>query len=223
MADAGNTRVNMSWAAFVIVALLLVFDVGAGFARGRPNIVTWEDLVFVALLAGLSGVAVKLSKDGLQVNEPQAAEHLEKAEEKRQRKITPKTAKERVRRARAPKEMRLLWVDDNPDNNVQETLMLEKLGFRITHTTSTESGLDYLASIPYDLVITDLTRQDNPRAGLELLSQIPKVGNVARTIVYAGQKDDRAKEAMDLGAVAVTTQPQELLEAIAGTVLKQAA
>jgi PleD family two-component response regulator len=53
---------------------------------------------------------------------------------------------------------RVLWVDDNPDNNFYETVALERLGRFVTKTTSTSAALRYLAELPFSLVITDVGR-----------------------------------------------------------------
>jgi len=124
------------------------------------------------------------------------------------------SARARLEAVQTVRAGKALWVDDHPDNNVEETLMLTGLGFAITQTTSTDAALRYLRQTPYELLITDLGRSGNPDAGLDLLAQLPPNCAGVPTIVYTMQPGERASRAIELGAAAVTETPGELLEAV---------
>ena len=70
----------------------------------------------------------------------------------------------------------ILWVDDNPLNNVYEESVFKQLGATIKQATSTGQALHDLVSAPYDLIISDIHRNENgrsnPAAGYELLDEI---------------------------------------------------
>jgi CheY-like chemotaxis protein len=70
----------------------------------------------------------------------------------------------------------ILWVDDNPLNNVYEESVFRQLGATVMQATSTEQALHYLVSNTYDLIISDIHRvengRSNPSAGYELLDEI---------------------------------------------------
>jgi hypothetical protein len=49
---------------------------------------------------------------------------------------------------------RVLWVDDQPDNNPYETIALEKPGKFVTEATSTEAALHFLDRTDFTVLIT---------------------------------------------------------------------
>lgn len=68
----------------------------------------------------------------------------------------------------------ILWVDDNPDNNVYESNLLKRLGAKVELSTSTAEAKQILARQAFDCVITDISRTEggkvNARAGYELIA-----------------------------------------------------
>lgn len=79
---------------------------------------------------------------------------------------------------------RILWVDDQPDNNLLETVALESLGRFVTHATSTRAGLRYLAELDYDLAITDVGRAGDPKAGIDFVHRVRRAKPQLPLIVY---------------------------------------
>lgn len=138
---------------------------------------------------------------------------LEAASEKTGKREGEDAARARLSATRTIGAGRVLWVDDHPDNNVEESLMLAGLGFAITQASSTETALRYLRQNYYEMLITDLGRGDNPAAGLDLLEQLPADGEMT-TIVYTMFAGERAARAMELGATAVVETPGELLKIV---------
>ena len=109
---------------------------------------------------------------------------------------------------------RLLWVDDNPDGNLHETVALEKLGFFVTKTLSTDAALQYSAYMSFDLVITDKARGDDLDAGLGLIKQLRAGGKQWPIIVYTTNAAAHRMSLVNAGAMAVVDSPSELLAAI---------
>jgi CheY-like chemotaxis protein len=114
---------------------------------------------------------------------------------------------------------RALWIDNNPDWNIHERRMLERLHVDLDLARSTDEALRYLVGRRYQFIITDLTRpdstgKDNYRAGLEFLHLLADAPAVPPILVYAGQIDERASEARRYGAQTVTAIPSELLEGV---------
>jgi CheY-like chemotaxis protein len=107
---------------------------------------------------------------------------------------------------------RILWVDDDPDWNISEGLMLRDLGLSILPAVTTEGALRSLTEGEFDLLITDLTRNKDPEAGLKLLRAVAH--KAFPKIVYALDPRERSDVALSLGASAVTTTPGQLLEAV---------
>ncbi len=83
--------------------------------------------------------------------------------------------------------------------------MLENVGIEIALATSTNHVLSKLSQSVFSLVISDIGRGNNPRAGLDLLESInEKEWNVPMIIyssIYAIDKDKYGERAKELGAV----------------------
>ncbi len=81
---------------------------------------------------------------------------------------------------RRVQDARLLWVDDNPDNNRYERQSLEALGVEFTLSFSTEDALSRLKRNSFDLIISDMGgRPPDARAGYTLLDALrPSVMSV---------------------------------------------
>ncbi len=107
-----------------------------------------------------------------------------------------------------------LWVDDNPDWNLHENLMLRDLGILITQTLNTEGALRYLEYPEFDAVLTDVTRNGDHDAGFGLITEMRNRGHTQPVIIYSMDKSHgQPARAEALGASFVTT-PDELLQAV---------
>lgn len=67
---------------------------------------------------------------------------------------------------------RILWVDDHPQNNQQELQFMQQHNLAVYQATTTEDALMLLSMYQYDVVISDMGRQDQPLAGLKLLESM---------------------------------------------------
>lgn len=122
------------------------------------------------------------------------------------------TTPESVRRLKGA---RLLWVDDNPQNNVYERNALEDMGVRVTISTSTEDALAKLDASDFDVVISDMGRPENERAGYDLLERKQESGNRTPFVIYAGSnKEEHKREARRRGAIGSTNRPAELFRLV---------
>ena len=110
---------------------------------------------------------------------------------------------------------RVLWVDDRPRNNVFERQALEALGIDTDISTSTEDARQVLSRRSYDLVISDMSRPPDDRAGYTLLDSLREAGNNIPFVIYAGsQSPEQVREARRHGAIGYTNHPQELVEMV---------
>lgn len=104
-----------------------------------------------------------------------------------------------------------LWVDDRPNNNVYERQSLEALGLRFVLATSTDEAMDLVAKQPFDIVISDMGRTGDPRAGYTLLERLRAAGNRTPFVIYAGSNAPEHKaEAQRRGALGCTNKASEL-------------
>jgi CheY-like chemotaxis protein len=109
---------------------------------------------------------------------------------------------------------RVLWVDDNPDNNLYETIALEQLGRFVTKATSTEAALRYLSALDFALIITDLGRGLDRHAGEDLIRRVRSAGRALPVIVSTTDAASRRPGLLGHGADAVVDSPHELIRAV---------
>jgi hypothetical protein len=99
-------------------------------------------------------------------------------------------------------EVRLLWVDDqHPYQNLRERRVLQSLAMGVDLAKTTQEAMEWLKTADYDILITDLTRKQDPsdacnanpeapsRAGCDLINKVKLLGKEKppAIIVYATQ------------------------------------
>jgi CheY-like chemotaxis protein len=120
---------------------------------------------------------------------------------------------------RQARRARILWVDDEPLNNGWETQALKTLGIKVVPATSTHEALRKLVDSSYSLVITDMNRAPDSEAGLTLLREMKSNANSTPVIIYGSAKTRATMRdrALELGAVAYTSLPNELIQQVCET------
>jgi CheY-like chemotaxis protein len=111
----------------------------------------------------------------------------------------------------------ILWVDDRPTNNRNETRMLRSFGALITCACTTDEALDALALAteelrPFHLILSDISREypsHDPKAGLAMLDRLRNEKIVTPVIFYIGRRDPDA--GLPAGAFGLTDRPDQLL------------
>ena len=110
---------------------------------------------------------------------------------------------------------RILWVDDQPDNNLNERQALEALGVRFLLSSTTENALSILAAERFDAIISDMARGGDQRAGYALLDALSAAGNTTPIIIYASSRlPEHVAEAKAHGAFGCTNQATELFSLV---------
>lgn len=103
----------------------------------------------------------------------------------------------------------ILWVDDHPENNLNERKMFKQLGVDIDISTDTEDAINILKNGQYDLVFSDMARGDENQAGLTFLKKLREAKNDTPVIFYIGVVDpDKCAPDCSFG---ITNRPDELL------------
>ncbi|GAB3214083.1 hypothetical protein GCM10027294_51410 [Marinactinospora endophytica] len=69
---------------------------------------------------------------------------------------------------------RILWVDDVPGNNRYLVRLFEELGMRVDQVTSTSQALEKADRNSYDMVISDIARDGDERAGIDMVELFRK-------------------------------------------------
>lgn len=112
----------------------------------------------------------------------------------------------------------VLWVDDRPGNNNFERQALEALGIRVDISTSTEDALARVRWHPYDLIISDMGRPPDARAGYTLLDALRARGDQTPYVIYASSRAPKhIAEARQHGAIGCTNSATELVEIVTKT------
>jgi CheY-like chemotaxis protein len=199
----------LSWSIVTLVLSILILV----FAVYFTQVVLRHRGGSLEASVGKEGVSLKLNS----VERDQAAADAQAAGKQRGFTGEGEHAETVLGQVAKVRPTRCLWVDDNPDWNVHERRMLERLHVQIDLARSTEEAAQLLIGRRYDLLITDLTR--GPRealdrdAGLAFLRLLAGAPMVPPVLVYAADPRDRGPQALGLGARAVTTSPSELLRA----------
>ena len=109
---------------------------------------------------------------------------------------------------------RVLWVDDNPDYNLYETVALERLGLFVTKATSTEAGEFFLREVPISIVVTDVVRGKDQEAGKTLLAMVKSSHPELPVIFYTTGAEMKRAALVAAGAAAVVDVPGDLIAAV---------
>jgi CheY-like chemotaxis protein len=154
------------------------------------------------------GVEISFVKDSIEAA-------IELAEKSPQWKveISPKD-KERVlsrvkKHLKIFRDVQILWVDDHPENNLNERGMFHQMKAEIDIAKSTEEALHILKNGRYDLVISDMARGDEPAAGLAFLKGLREYDRTTPVIFYVGLFD--AEKGTPPQSRGITNRPDELV------------
>jgi hypothetical protein len=186
---------SILWFVLVLAALLIFY---------KP---IRNDLI--PHLSGFSALGVELS---FVIDSINAA--IEMAEKSPQFKveISAEDKERALRRARQHLNLladaQILWVDDHLENNVNERRMLRQLKAGVDTARTTDEALDMLSRGNYDLVLSDMSRGDDPVAGLKLAQQSQRDKRVP-VIIYINAIDPA--KGVPPYTFGITNRPDELL------------
>ncbi len=185
--------------------LLVVLVLGVLVLRGRDG---------SSVEGGFEAVGIKTSIKVTREQREQVGVHLEQAVERTGLTAGVSEAQNRLEATRLVERKTVLWIDDNPDNNIEENLMLRDLGLSITQTLSTEGARRYVDRASFDLVITDIGRRHDREAGLKDIEELRANDRDRPILVYTFDAGERGEKARSRGAESVSETPAELLEAV---------
>jgi CheY-like chemotaxis protein len=122
------------------------------------------------------------------------------------------------RKIRRIENSRVLWVDDNPGNNLYERQSLEALGVNSVTATSTDDAIDKIRYQKFDAIISDMSRPPDDTAGYTLLEKLRSLGDSTPFIIYGGSRQPRA-ESIRRGVLGHTNNPTELFSLVLSVLL----
>jgi CheY-like chemotaxis protein len=106
---------------------------------------------------------------------------------------------------------RILWVDDNPDNNRNERAAFEASGLSFELALSTRQALDILREHRFGAIISDMGRKEGPQEGYVLLDALRSQGDKTPFFFYAGSGSSAHRaQTMEHGGQGCTNDPNEL-------------
>ena len=145
-----------------------------------------------------------------------ARQALDKAISKQSPLVTETERTRVLRRASFTAEVlrgaQVLWVDDHSSNNLNERQILRAYNIFVDLARSTEEAIDMLHETHYDLIISDMGRQEIKDEGLRLLDMIQQDKHPRPLIFYTMYAPEMWKKART--AFAITNRPDQLLHYI---------
>jgi CheY-like chemotaxis protein len=184
----------------------------------------------VSRLTGVEAWGVKFALDG---GEKAMAEAFELAEKNPQWKVDATDLEREKSLGRAKKRRRvyegaeILWVDDRPSNNRNESRMLRAFGALVTFACTTEEArraIDTanIGARPFDVILSDISRNlpppENRSAGLEMLATLRQDGTMLPVIFYVGILDWNA--GVPRGSFGITNRPDILLTLVGDALVR---
>jgi PleD family two-component response regulator len=168
-------------------------------------------------LSGFKAMGVELAFITKSINDA-----LELAEKNKKWLVSvPPEAKENVlNRAKEHlkilKDAQIFWIDDCPDNNLNEWRMFFQLRTKIDIAKSTNEALEKLGEKKYDVIISDMARKEGDKevfdAGIQFLNKFRPKDTTTPVIFYIGIY--KPEKGMPAGAFGITNRPDELLHLV---------
>jgi len=118
-----------------------------------------------------------------------------------------------------PLPIRILWLNDDPESDIEMLDAIERRGATITRARNVEEATAQLQRAPVDVLVSDVTREDNPNAGFEDLPLLRSESEYAGPVIFYTLRitPARRKQADDLGAL-MTGDPNEFQGMLEGMV-----
>jgi CheY-like chemotaxis protein len=111
----------------------------------------------------------------------------------------------------------VLWVDNTPEGNSRERDLMTTMDMTVTTCLSTDDALGLLGrpDSHFDVVISNMARPPDDRAGYTLLGKMRAKGNMTPFIVYSGSDNPEHDQlAKSRGALGSTNRPHQLLDLV---------
>lgn len=199
-----NTQIEIELIRLIpnVLWILLIAGIVAAFYKPLLN----------QILPRLGG----LSAFGVQVTFMQ--QELDKVIKQQGPDVTDKERSLVLRRAQRvmaiSQKAQVLWVDDMPDNNIYLRDLLRSLGIYVDLAKNTFDAVSMVALTKYDVIISDMKRDGDSKAGIKMLAEFQQRNLDAYrwTVFYFSQFDPgRGVPTYAFGA---TNRPDELIHLI---------
>ena len=109
----------------------------------------------------------------------------------------------------------ILWIDDNPDNNIYERQAFQKVGYQIFLAKNSNEALTIIDNEAISVIISDFKRDDDAESGYNLLDKIRKNGIKVPFFFYSSSANQKyIEEAMRRGAQGETNNANDLFKMV---------
>ena len=107
----------------------------------------------------------------------------------------------------------ILWVDDIPKNNSYLVAALQEKGHTVDIALSTDEAVRKFTSRSYDIVISDMGRPEDGKAGISLAKKIRSLGSSVPFYIFCGgwASKNLRDEALSEGVTDITSSGTTLL------------
>jgi len=108
---------------------------------------------------------------------------------------------------------RILWVDDTPKNNSYFLASLREMGHGVDIALSTDEGIRKFKDHTYDIVISDMGRPEDKKAGVTLAKEIRALKSDVPFYIFCGTwaAKHMKQEALSAGVTDITASGTTLL------------
>jgi CheY-like chemotaxis protein len=108
---------------------------------------------------------------------------------------------------------KILWVDDNPDNNIFERQAMQAYNIKFELAETTGEALAKLQKEKFDAIISDMGRPPDMQAGYTLLNALRTSGDLTPFLIYAGSNSPKhLRLALSRGAQGSTNRSDILVK-----------
>ena len=114
-----------------------------------------------------------------------------------------------------PTAKKILWVDDNALNNASLVDYFKKADYTVDIVSDNQTALDFISKNNYEIIITDITRNNKKESGLDLLKNLAAGKNKEKVIIYTSPLSEKkySKQIIMMGFTKIFTKAADLINA----------
>jgi CheY-like chemotaxis protein len=189
----------------------------ASNSASTPEIFQQQNILFTKIIDAASFLVTAIASNQNEAEEASPLSMVEKTRDAAKsitRLITPKTSQQLS-------EAWVLWVDDRPWKNTNVKQALEALGIQFTLSKSTEEALQRISLKDYNVIISDMERPADKRAGYTLWEKLKEKHITTPFIIYSSQRgSSQLAEDLRSGVYGASNSALELLELVVNAINK---